>query len=94
MAEEKQEKERRVSTDDVLKVLTKHSAVPNDPDDAETLRLYNEQQSEQPTEQEQEADTGEKGAKDKQHPTPSGPRSGGPSASTAGKGGSGKEGGS
>lgn len=89
MAEEKEE--RQVSLGDALKVLAKHASVPNDPDDAETLRLFNEQQSGQPSQEEQEEESGEKGAKDKEHPTPSGPRAG---SSPASKSGSGKEGGS
>jgi hypothetical protein len=39
MAEEK----RRVTLEDVVEVLAKHSSTPNDPDDAQTLTDFNQQ---------------------------------------------------
>lgn len=44
---------RKVTLDDVVEVLAKHSSAPNDPDDQETLRLFNEQVAEQRSQQSQ-----------------------------------------
>jgi hypothetical protein len=41
-----EEQKRRVTMDDVVEVLAKHAGSPVDPDDAETLRLFNEQVTE------------------------------------------------
>jgi hypothetical protein len=40
------EEKRKVSLDDVVEVLAKHAGTPNDPDDAETISLFNEQVTE------------------------------------------------
>lgn len=39
MADERQ----RVTLEDVVEILVKHASSPNDPDDAETLSLFNQQ---------------------------------------------------
>jgi hypothetical protein len=39
--------EKKVTVDDVVEVLAKHSASPNDPDDADTLSRFNEQVAEE-----------------------------------------------
>ena len=60
MADE--EKEERVSTEDVLRVLAKHSPVPNDPDDAGLIGRYNAQQAEdQQPDDTADSRTGQKG---------------------------------
>lgn len=43
MADEEQDKKERVTLDDVVEVLAKHSASPNDPDDADKLTRFNQQ---------------------------------------------------
>ena len=45
--QQQQEKEKRVEMGDVLKVLAKHAARPNDPDDANTLDRWNQQVAEE-----------------------------------------------
>lgn len=54
MAEEKQEK---VKDSDILRVLAKHASTPNDPDDADTLTRWNEQQAETAAEEEDKPKT-------------------------------------
>jgi hypothetical protein len=56
------EETRKVSVGDVVKVLAKHSAAPSDPDDAETLRLYNEQAAEAQGGEQQEKGPQRRGA--------------------------------
>jgi hypothetical protein len=41
------EEKKRVTLQDVVGVLAKHSATPTDPDDAETLNRFNEQAAEE-----------------------------------------------
>jgi hypothetical protein len=48
----KDDEERTVSNDDILRVLSKNAATPSDPDDAETIRLFNEQQTQKDRDQE------------------------------------------
>lgn len=40
------EKARKVTVDEVVEVLAKHAGTPNDPDDAETVTLFNTQVAE------------------------------------------------
>jgi hypothetical protein len=57
MAEEEKE---RVTLDDVVEVLAKHSPSPNDPDDADKLTRFNQQVIDDRKEQEPDDDSGEK----------------------------------
>jgi hypothetical protein len=56
-----QEKEKpKVTVDDVVELLAKHSATPNDPDDADTLSRFNQQVIDERTERETQGDKREK----------------------------------
>lgn len=63
-----EEKERKVSEAEVLRVLTKGASTPSDPDDAETIRLFNEQQAEAAQQQEGPTDE-ERGERTKEPPS-------------------------
>jgi len=60
MANEEQDKKERVTLDDVVEVLAKHSASPNDPDDADTLSRFNQQVADDRAGKQEQEDTAQR----------------------------------
>jgi hypothetical protein len=57
-----EEKKERVELGDVVRVLAKHSAVPNDPDDADLLGRFNAQVAEDQAQPKEEGSQQQKGS--------------------------------
>jgi hypothetical protein len=57
-----EEKKERVELGDVVRVLAKHSAVPNDPDDADLLGRFNAQVAEDQAQPPKEEGSQQKGS--------------------------------
>lgn len=91
-----EEQEKRVEMGDVLRVLAKHSAVPNDPDDADLLGRFNAQSAEEQA-QPQETQTGQEEDEEKaetkqdEGPQQGSPQKGSPTAKPGSSTGSRKE---
>jgi hypothetical protein len=69
--------EKKVTVDDVVEVLAKHSASPNDPDDADTLSRFNEQVAEERRQKE----GGDEEQREKREPSQDAPKPSSPTGS-------------
>jgi hypothetical protein len=78
-----EEKSERVELGDVIRVLAKHSPVPNDPDDADLLGRFNAQSAEEQAEPQDTKTAEEKDDDDKgESPQQGSPQRGSPTSRT------------